>query len=147
MITVSSIESGAGSVLVSERPPSRARDPGNLLDGPVAHLHQLQRLADRDAGHRRRYVEKRSLAERRHELRSQVHEYRYGGDDERPAPPITHHFHRSDQRTIALYCTITRSSVSAVRTAGARHERTLFAVACSRLLGPAPARDGLEKRF
>ena len=37
--------------------------------------------------------------------------------------------------------------VLAPQTVEARHERTLSAVACSRLLGPAPARDGLEKRF
>ena len=39
------------------------------------------------------------------------------------------------------------AAAQARQTAGARYERTLFAVACSRLLGPAPAPDGLEKRF
>ena len=47
MITVSSIESGAGSVRVSARPalPSTRSTSGNCTDDAVADLQQLLRLA------------------------------------------------------------------------------------------------------
>jgi hypothetical protein len=39
------------------------------------------------------------------------------------------------------------AAAQARQTAGARHERTLFAVACSRLFGLVPVPGELEERF
>jgi hypothetical protein len=42
---------------------------------------------------------------------------------------------------------LTYAAAQARQTAGARHERTLFAVACSRLFGLVPVPGELEERF
>ena len=85
MITVSSMESGAGSVLVSARPalPRTRSTSGNCLDRPIARLQQPLRLGDRNPRHRRRHVEERPLVERRHELGAEAVEHRDGQEHER----------------------------------------------------------------
>ena len=82
--TVSSIESGAGSVEVPARPalPEHALHLREGLDDPVRHLQQPPGLGDRDARHRGGHVEERALLERRHELRAEREEDGYGGDDQ-----------------------------------------------------------------
>ncbi len=51
------------------------------------------------------------------------------------------------RRPPSIYRCLQNTVAQARQIAEPRHERTLSAVACSRLLGPAPAPDRLEKRF
>ena len=78
-----------------------------LTNDAVAELKQLLRLADGDAGQRRGHVQDRAFVERRHGLRSQAAENRYGDDnrgqrraDDEPPPaqrPSDHRFINTDQ--------------------------------------------------
>ena len=70
MITVSCIDSGTGSVGVfgASRFAEDVFDFGKLFQNPVRDLQHTLGFRDRDARHRRGYVEDGTLFQRRHEL-------------------------------------------------------------------------------
>ena len=54
---------------LSERPTAPNREHlGERTDDAILLLQQLRRLGDRDAGQRRRHIQRRAFIERRHEL-------------------------------------------------------------------------------
>jgi hypothetical protein len=73
-MTVSNIDSGAGSVEVSARPalPKTRVHLGELRDEAVLHLQQALGFTDREARERRGHVEQRAFVERRHELAAEL---------------------------------------------------------------------------
>ena len=111
IITVSSMDSGAGSVEVSARPalPSTSVHLRELLDDPVGDLEQLLGFGDGDARHGGGHVEDGSLLQGRHELRAEFEIDRDGGDhqshgsgDHHPLPaqrPGRHRVVDPDQET------------------------------------------------
>ncbi len=82
MTTVSSMESGAGSVEVSARPalPSTCSTSGNCLMIRSVTWSNLLRFGDGDAGHGGRHVEDGPFFQGRHELRAQFEVDRNRGD-------------------------------------------------------------------
>ena len=84
-MTVSIMESGAGSVEVSARPalPSTRSTSGKLHEDAVLHLQQLLRFGHRDARQRGGHEEQRAFIERRHELGAEPLIDRHGDRDQR----------------------------------------------------------------